>query len=168
MVDVFISHSSSDRKLAEAVTQLSLDCIDFLGGKVRFSSMHGYGLEIGSKFAKKLRSDIDDCEVFVAIISTNSLASQFCLFEIGAAWGLKKKIKPILAPGFDPVAMKSPLTEMNYLRAEDEDGWIQLIGEIAKRTKSDLNDGPIVSAKVREFCQRTTKLTPLPIVAGQP
>ena len=102
-VEVFLSHSSKDLMLAEAVVELLTSSIDLLG-VVRCTSAFGYSLDIGTGVARKLRKEIDECDVFLTLISVNSLSSQFCLFEMGAAWGLKKKIKPILAPNFSHVS----------------------------------------------------------------
>ncbi len=154
MIDVFISHSHNDKLLAEAVTQLLRDTIDLNGGKVRCTSAYGSDLAIGSKFAKQLRRDIDASEVVLAILSDSSIASQFCLFELGAAWGLKVPIKPLLAPGFDGAAVGRPLSDLNFLHWHSETDWIKLIEEIAELTDGDLEESVIILGKIRDFCAR--------------
>ena len=73
---------------------------------------------------------------------------------MGAAWGLKQPIKPILAPGIKVSILKPPLSDLNCLRWDDEDGWMQLIREIKKLTKGDLKRIELVASKVREFCAK--------------
>jgi hypothetical protein len=155
VLDVFISHSSKDQGLAEDVTGLIRNTIDLMG-EVRCTSVHGHGLAIGSRFADRLRADIEKCDVFIVIVSPHSLNSQFCLFEIGAAWGLEQPIKPILAPGMKSPLLKPPLSDFHCLRWNDEDGWVQLIREIRKLTKGDLKKLELVTSKVRELCAKHT------------
>ncbi len=119
MIEVFVSHSSHDRALAEAVTDLLEGTIKDLEG-VRCTSADGHKLRIGSQFAKELRKDIENCDVFVIIVSKHSLNSQFCLFELGAAWGLEQPIKPILAPGMTATDLKPPLSDLNCLSWDDQ------------------------------------------------
>ncbi len=126
MIEVFLSHSSVDKGLAEGVTDLLDNTIKLLG-KVRCTSADGHKLQIGSPFTKNLRKEIADCDVFVVLVSEHSLESQFCLFEMGAAWGLKQPIKPILAPGVSVSDLTPPLSDFNCLTWGDEVGWVQLI-----------------------------------------
>ncbi len=153
MIDIFISHSHTDKVLAEDLTQLLRDTIDLNGGKIRCTSAYGSDLAIGSKFAKQLRHDINASEVVLAILSESAIASQFCLFELGAAWGLKIPIKPLLAPGFDGADVRRPLSDLNFLRWHSETDWIKLIEEIAELTDGDLEDSAIIHGKVRDFCK---------------
>lgn len=152
-IEVFISHSSKDNLLAEAVTDLLVGTIDFLGA-VRCTSAYGHSLDIGTKVAKRLRKEISNCDVFIALISKNSLASQFCLFELGAAWGQKIPIKPILAPNFDAFQLHPPLSDFHCLKWDSGEEWIRLIKSVAKLTVSDRKKGSIVRAAVSKFCQK--------------
>ena len=153
-VEVFLSHSSKDLMLAEAVVELLTSSIDLLG-VVRCTSAFGYSLDIGTGVARKLRKEIDECDVFLTLISVNSLSSQFCLFEMGAAWGLKKKIKPILAPNFDTSHLKPPLSDLNCLKWTSQDNWTSLIKDVAKLTSSERKKSRIVSTAVMKFCARS-------------
>jgi len=152
LTDIFISHSHEDKTLAEAVTQLLRDTIDLNGGKIRCTSAYGSDLAIGSKFAKRLRRDIEASEVMIAILSESFMTSQFCLFELGAAWGLKIPLKPILAPGFDADSLDRPLSDLNPLRWQSQTDWIKLLEEIADLTDGDLEESVILHGKVTEFC----------------
>lgn len=154
MIDVFISHSSKDAVYADAVTQLLRDTIDFNGGKIRCTSSYGTDLAIGSEFAKQLRRDIEESEVVLGILSPHSLVSQFCLFELGAAWGLKTPIKPILVPDFDGSAIQRPLSDLHFLRLRSEPDWVKLIEEVADLTDGDLEDAALIHGKIRDFCAR--------------
>jgi hypothetical protein len=140
--DVFISHSSKDATYAETLADFLSDCIDFGAGEVVCTSAVGYGLEFGSKFEKKLRKCIEAAEVVIPVVSEHSLASLFCVFEMGAAWGQGTPIKAVLAPGFDPKSLPRPLSSLHYFLWSDESAWIQLVDETALLTDGEVGVKP--------------------------
>lgn len=151
--DVFISHSSKDSAYAEQVVSLLAECIDFGAGEVVCTSAEGYGLEFGTKFEKKLRKSIEAAEVVIALVSPNSLASLFCTFEIGAAWGLRKPLKPVLLPGVQQSVIQRPLSSLHFLEWSNELGWVQLVAEVAKISDSEVRAKP---ARVLALARRTS------------
>ena len=140
--DVFVSHSSKDAPYAETLAAFLTDCIDFGAGEVVCTSVVGYGLELGAKFEKKLRKCIEAAEVVIPIISQQSLASLFCAFEMGAAWGQGTPIKAVLTPEFEPAALQRPLSSLNYFLWPNESAWIQLVDETARLTESEVRVRP--------------------------
>jgi hypothetical protein len=153
MIDIFISHSSKDKQLAESVVQLLRDTIILDGSEIRCTSSYVGGLSIGSKFTKQLRKDIQESEVVLAIISSNSIKSQFFLFELGAAWGLKIPIIPLLTTNFNSSLIQRPLSDLNYLVWNSETDWHKLLKQVAKLIDCKLENRVIVHAKVQEFCK---------------
>ncbi|TAX02113.1 TIR domain-containing protein (plasmid) [Rhizobium leguminosarum] len=105
------------------------------------TSAVGYGIEFGTKFAKSLRKHIEASDVLIAILSKTSLQSQFCAFEIGAAWGQNIPIKSVLLPSVDPSLLQRPLSSLNFHKWEDTSGWVQFIEEVAAVTENDLRRG---------------------------
>jgi TIR domain len=140
MTDVFVSHSSEDQPRAEAVVRLLTECIDFDRGEVVCTSVIGYGLDFGTPFERRLRKAIEASDVLISLVSKSSLASLFCTFEMGAAWGLDIPIKPVLLPGFASAKLKRPLSSMHYLEWQDELGWIKLVREVARITSRSLKN----------------------------
>ncbi len=64
-------------------------------------------LSAGEDWESKLKGEISQCEVFMVLLSPNSVDSRWVLHELGAAWALDK---PILAVVTDPeVVSKIPL-----------------------------------------------------------
>ncbi|WP_432444169.1 toll/interleukin-1 receptor domain-containing protein [Rhizobium leguminosarum] len=98
-------------------------------------------MEFGTKFAKSLRKHIEASDVLIAILSKTSLQSQFCAFEIGAAWGQNIPIKSVLLPSVDPSLLQRPLSSLNFHKWEDTSGWVQFIEEVAAVTENDLRRG---------------------------
>ncbi|RNJ42403.1 hypothetical protein B5V01_08100 [Mesorhizobium erdmanii] len=142
LTDVFISHSHADAAYADQLVRLLSECIDFLEDGIVCTSAVGYGLDFGTKFEKSLRRHIEACEVLIAVLSERSLQSQFCAFEIGAAWGQKTLIKSVLVPNLDSSLLQRPLSSLHFHRWEDASGWVQFIEEVATATGNDMRHGP--------------------------
>ena len=140
--DVFVSHSSRDEPYAEVLAGFLCETIDFEPGEVVCTSAVGYGLEFGTKFERQLRKCIEASEVVVPIISRNSLSSVFCVFEMGAAWGQKIPIMPILVPEFEPSELPRPISSLQYFLWTNESAWIQFVSVVARITHSDVRVKP--------------------------
>lgn len=90
----FVSHSSADNKdnkiknLCDILEQYY---------QVFCSSVPRTGISIGSQLFNKINKNINDCNVFIAIITDNYLRSQYCLYEFSIARYLKKTIIPIFS-----------------------------------------------------------------------
>jgi hypothetical protein len=55
------------------------------------------------------------------------------IFELGARWGAKLQLKPLVAAGKAPGSLKAPLSSLNALSCDDTEQLIQLIREIASK-----------------------------------
>jgi hypothetical protein len=53
-------------------------------------------LSAGENWIPKLRRALAECDVFIVLLSPNSVGSKWVLYELGAAWGLKKPIIPVV------------------------------------------------------------------------
>lgn len=53
-------------------------------------------LSAGENWMPKLQQALSECDLFVVLLSPNSLDSNWVLSEIGAAWGLNKPIIPVV------------------------------------------------------------------------
>src|SRR5438067_6824935 len=53
-------------------------------------------LSAGEDWVSHLKSELSACDLFVVLLSPNSLESNWVLSEIGAAWGLDKPIIPVV------------------------------------------------------------------------
>lgn len=96
-IDVFISHSSEDAGLAAQVVDLLRSALNLQAARVRCTSVDGYRLAAGADSDEQLRNEALDAIVFIGILSPLSMASAYVLFELGARWGAKKPIVPLLA-----------------------------------------------------------------------
>ncbi len=49
-------------------------------------------LSAGGDWVSQLKSELSSCDIFIVLLTPNSVESSWVLQEIGAAWGLKKPI----------------------------------------------------------------------------
>jgi TIR domain len=81
---VSVSHSSSDRALTEAMSELLSRALLPGAAAIRCTSVDGHRLPAGAQVGETLRADIRDAAVFVALVTPRSLSSPYLLFELGA------------------------------------------------------------------------------------
>jgi nucleoside 2-deoxyribosyltransferase len=86
---VFISHSSKDRVFVEKIRNL-------LFHHANAQVFTADDLSAGERWETKLRNELSSADVVVALLSPHSVESSWVLQEIGAAWGLKKPIIPVV------------------------------------------------------------------------
>lgn len=134
LTDVFISHSSQDALRACAIAEFLIACIALEKDSITCTSSPGFGLPIGAKFEDSLRLSIKKCEVFIGLVSEDSLRSIFCMMEIGAAWGREKPLKLVLAPGLDTSSLQRPLSSLHVVQWSNLNSWLQLAEEVADET----------------------------------
>jgi len=108
-VRIFISHSSADVDVAEALTDLLERAFHLGRESIRCTSVIGYSLPTGARIDDQLRFEIEQSEVLIALITETSLSSTYVLFELGARWVLRKPLFPLLAKGLRGADLKEPL-----------------------------------------------------------
>jgi hypothetical protein len=89
-VRIFLSHSYEDTAVARKIRDL---LFQHLSVQV---FLHD-DLSAGENWQSKLQKELRDAEVFVALLTPNSIADSWLLQETGAAWGLDKPIIPIVS-----------------------------------------------------------------------
>jgi hypothetical protein len=177
-VDVFISHSSNDVAIAEALILLIRDAIpDLPPGAIRCTTVPGYKLSGGADTDNKLRQEMLSARVFIGLLTNQSLASTYVLFELGARWGSGSRFSPLVAAGLPTSGLKAPLSGMHAQSCEVETDLHQMLGEIAdwldlKRVGPEVYDGrlkKLVSLSRSEREQRAKgPLVALPLPTARP
>ena len=100
---------------------------------IRCTSLDGYRLPGSADSDEQLRDEALTAECFVGIVSSQSLSSTYVLFELGARWGAKKHLIPLLGPGMKPYALRGPLLGLNALSSGSASELHQLVHEIGQR-----------------------------------
>ena len=120
MPRIFISHSHSDREIARKLVEYLLAALRIEENDIRCSSVPGYQLPPGSNIEEHLRRDISDDIALVGLLTEHGLRSQWVLFELGAAWGMRKRVIPILGHGLKGEDLPGPLKSLAFISIENE------------------------------------------------
>jgi hypothetical protein len=138
---VFISHSSRDADLALALIDLLKAGLALTADQIRCSSVDGYRLPVGVNTEGKLREEVNAAKVVIGLITPNSLASYYVMFELGARWGANLFLAPLLA-GVKGSELSGPLSLLNALSGNSDAQLHQLLGDIAKHLGLPLQPAP--------------------------
>jgi hypothetical protein len=130
-LDLFISHSSKDESIAEALIEFLRAALAIPHERVRCTSVAGYKLSAGVPTELELRREIHESRCFIGLITPNSLQSSFVLFELGARWGSDARLIPVLAARQKPSELRPPLSNLNALSCEKIQDMHQLVHELA-------------------------------------
>ena len=150
---VFISHSSSDVEIAKLLTALLRNALNLGSEDIRCSSVDGHGLPAGAPTDEIIRREVNDAEVFVGLITPKSIESVYVLFEMGARWGAKKRVFPLLASGTTWERLEGPLRSINALDCSNRSQVEQFIEEVAKELEVDPDRPAAYSAAVGDLVE---------------
>jgi hypothetical protein len=120
MVSIFISHSSKDAAFAERLVELLRAAFSLAPDRIRCTSIDGHRLPGGAEIDHQLRQELLEAPVFIGVLSKSSFESTYVLFELGARWGARKNLIPLLAPETDADLIQGPISSLNFVRGGDE------------------------------------------------
>ena len=171
-LSIFISHSSKDADLALALVDLLKAGLAVTADRIRCSSVDGYRLPVGVNTEAKLREEVNAAQIVIGLITPSSLSSYYVMFELGARWGAKLFLAPLLA-GVRASELSGPLSLLNALSASSEPQLHQLLADIAQQlrvplqpTASYIRNISAVKALADAFANPPT-ITPLPAAIPQ-
>jgi hypothetical protein len=91
----------------------------------------GYNLPGGVETDEQIRQEVLTTPVFIGLITESGLASAYVLFELGARWGAKQPLIPLLAPGISADILQGPISNINALSCSSPTNLHQLVNQIA-------------------------------------
>ena len=86
---IFLSYAISDAIYAHKLLRLLFQRSNL---RVFTTEM----LSAGENWESKLKEEISQCDIFMMLLSPNSVDSNWVLHELGAAWALNKSIIPVV------------------------------------------------------------------------
>jgi hypothetical protein len=87
-IELFISHAHEDRDLAQRLVRAIELGLQVPVDAIRCTSVPGYDFTPGVDFIKSLKEELTGASCVVGLWTPRGMKSQWCLFELGAAWGL--------------------------------------------------------------------------------
>jgi hypothetical protein len=136
---IFVSHSSKDSEAGKALVDLLSRAFPQLEDQILYTSMQSSGLPSGAKIPETLQQGLNESDIVIGIISSNSLDSDWVLFELGAAWGMQKLVIPLLC-NIKHEYLPRPLRERNAVKAHDRGDILQMLETI--RNRLEINQRP--------------------------
>lgn len=131
-ISIFISHSSSDEDLAKALIRLLRAAIALSPESIRCTSVLGFKLPTGADVDAQLRNEVLEASIFIALLTERALDSTFVLFELGARWGMKKSLFPIMARGITGSKLDGPLRAIHARESSASEEIYQFLADVAK------------------------------------
>lgn len=132
MKKIFISHSKFDQSAVSLLVAFLVNGIGVKEESIFCSSVDGHDIPVGVNFNDYIRDQLKDSNgcLTLAIISNDYYNSKYCLYELGAAWGIgdKKNIIPIL------------IKNMHFGNLQDFISHVQAIDALKKKQINKLND----------------------------
>jgi hypothetical protein len=166
---VLISHSSKDEVLASTLIDLLRSGLGLLPNQIRCSSVDGYRLPAGVNTDAQLRAEVRASKVLIGVITPNSLASPYVLFELGARWGAGEIMVPLLA-GVTPEKLRGPLSGMNALLCNSEAQLHQALNETGAHLHLAVQSPAAYLKQLRNVIAETSRISieKVPLPASRP
>lgn len=122
---VFISHSTKDRWIARQIAKL----LEAAGDIKTF--LDERDIKVGDSIPESIRTNIQECNEFLVLLTRNSINRPWVLIEISAAWGQGKRIIAIV----DKVPPEEMPEIMLPYKAVDLNDLEEYIRQVEERVK---------------------------------
>ena len=116
---IFISHSSKDKTIVEAFTNLLRLGANISHEDIFCTSIEEIRIKNGEDIRQHIQNNVNFSDFAILLISQNYKQSAICLNEMGAVWAIDKKVRTYVLPGLQ----------------ESEVGWL-----IDVKTAEKIND----------------------------
>ena len=127
---IFISHSSKDKTIVEAFTNLLRLGANISLDDIFCTSIDDGRIKNGEDIRLHIQNNVNFADFAILLISPNYKQSEICLNEMGAVWAVDKKVRTYVLPGLQ----------------ESEVGWL-----IDTKAAEKINDPVALAALYDEF-----------------
>lgn len=158
-IDVFISHASKDKALAEKLVDLLLEngC-GLTSSQILCSSLEGMGIPVGtSNFIEFLREQLQQPKLTILLLTENYFDSTFCICELGAVWGMGLPTFPLVVAPLTKSKIKGVLGVTQCVDIQESSGLDELHDKVVAALHC-LNNTPRWNVKRDEFLRKAPKL----------
>lgn len=160
---IFISHSSTDRPIVDALVKLLVWSITGLNQTdIHYTSRPATGLPAGTWIQRQLIMDIRSSDYFISVVSESYLTSLYCLWELGVRLGTDDtKVGAVYLPGIEPENLGGVFSDMHLLSLMEENSVQALIEQVASASPHWTHQ--TTPADMKEFCDKAKSHPPNPI-----
>jgi hypothetical protein len=127
---VFISHIHSDEATANTIDTELRSAL--LGAVNVFNSSNRRSLEPGDPFRDKIIETLKNSECTLGVASPDSVSSPWVNFEAGGAWVSGGRVIPCCVKGMKPTSLPVPLSHLQGISLDSDDGLTALLKHIAQ------------------------------------
>ena len=145
---IFISHSSHDAELAGKLAKLFQLSFSLPPIEIRCTSIEGYKLPVGTDTDQRLRREVKESKLFIAVITPTSIRSSYVLFELGGRWCTELPMFPVLGRGATTGCLEGPLGGINALDLQRRREVLQLLEDMAKELGAVMTSLSSIDAEV--------------------
>ena len=121
---VFVSASHKDRDLGRDLARRLKE----VNARVIYSELT---LSAGSEFEEEFIKLLEGADEIILILTNNSIHNLWMIFEIGAAFSLRKKITPVVV-GLEDHELPPVIKQLQYIRYDKLSEHISSIGRSAQ------------------------------------
>lgn len=127
---IFISHSSKDDWVSRQIDRLIRETCRKPGVDTFIDNRE---LKVGDRIADEIRKNLQECDEFLILITPNSIKSTWVTAEMGAAWGMGKRIVVII----NNVTPNEMPDIISPLKAIDLNNFDQYLNELLARVEGN-------------------------------
>lgn len=140
---IFLSHAAKDKVLADYLVDLLQTGTNISHDDIFCSSLEGLGIPPGKDFIEWIKSELQQPDVVIALLTPNYLDSHFCLCELGATWAMSHNMLPLLVPplNYNDIDGVISVTQVSKIDNDDD------MNEFASHLKEYLGDSKINIAR---------------------
>lgn len=171
-IKVFMSHAAADELLASALVDFLMSSLAIDEADIRCTSVPGHKLPVGTESGTTIREELGESAVVVGLITKNAISSSWVLFELGATWGARKRLKPLVSDEVGFKELPGPLSGYHASKLSSKSDLSQFVDEVAStvsakmrsRAKVDAAIDKLMKVHQEHFKNATQKSKPSTIV----
>ncbi len=116
---IFISHASADANELVPIVDMLPALFELQKEEITFTALPETGLANFSRFNETLRKAIQESDLIIIYLTNTYIQREYCLYELGAIWGLNKNCFLINRDGISKEKLPELLLGYTYSKLDD-------------------------------------------------